>query len=89
MVITKSVIKKKRIHILSIWIYVKVKDENGKYKPVCSHYSTENKFGQPGSLQRQLTMDKAVKVQSDFSEMTEDDISVLPTQKQFIKLVGN
>ena len=90
MVITKSVIKKnKKINILSIWIYVKVKDDNDKYSPVCSHYSTERKFGQVGILQRQLTVDKVLKVQRDFTEMTEDDINALPTQDEFIKIIGN
>jgi hypothetical protein len=89
MTVTKSVIKKKRIHIISIWIYVKVKDENDKYYPKCVHYSSKNKFKPTGLLPRQMTVEKTLKVQNDFEHMTKDDIDALPTEEDFIQIVNN
>jgi hypothetical protein len=88
MVITKSIKKKQRSQIISIWVYLKVKDKDGTYIPVCQHYSSKYGFRQ-SSLPRQMTCNKERITNEELASMTQDEIDNLPTQEEFIERMAN
>ena len=81
--LNKSIQKNSKSKIISMWVYIKKKDETGKYIPVCQHYSSRNHFRQC-SLPRQMTCDKLKIVNEEFSSMTQEQIDNLPTEEEII-----
>ena len=71
-----------------MWVYLKVKDKDGTYFPVCQHYSSKRGFRQ-SSLPRQMTCDKERLKNEEFASMTQDKIDDLPTEEEFIERMAN
>tara|TARA_Y100000590_G_C15574768_1_gene960003 strand:+ start:851 stop:1102 length:252 start_codon:yes stop_codon:yes gene_type:complete len=81
-------IKKDISQIISMWVHLKFKGEDGVYIPVCKHYSSKNGFIQTG-LPRLMTSDKVAIVKETFASMTQDEIENLPTEEEFLQRITN
>ena len=71
--------------IISMWVYLKILNEDGTYSPTCLHYSDKNHFKSNYSiLPRQMSVYKITQCRNDFSNMSYEDILKLPTKEEFI-----
>lgn len=72
--------------IISMWVYLKILNENGTYSPTCLHYSDKDHFeSNYRSLNRQMSINKITQCRNDFSNMSYEDILKLPTKEEFIQ----